>query len=111
MSSVTAEPSSPMRGMLPGLTLSKKANAAEPKNEAKQTPGKRKRKAFCEQLPDDLTTAGSESRTGSKLALSRRGPCQQQVGNIGAGNQENEADSAQQYEQWKARVADRRLLE
>jgi hypothetical protein len=94
-----------------GVNAEQKANAAEPKNEAKHTPSKRKRKAFCKQLPDDLTAAGSESRTGSKLALPRRGSCQQQVGNVGAGNEENEADSAPQYEQWKARIADLRFLE
>ena len=68
-------------------------------------PSKRKRKAFCQQLPDDLSAAGSQSRTGCKFALSRRGSRQQQVGHIGAGDEQHESDGPKQNQQWKARIA------
>ena len=71
-SSVTAEPSSPMRGILPGLMREQKANAGESENEPEQAAGERKRQALGQQLADDLAAAGSERGAGREFAFSTR---------------------------------------
>ena len=95
-SRVTAAPSSPIRGISPGLMLSNKRTPANPRMRPSSSAGEREREAFRQQLADDLTAACAKSGARGEFALSRRGSCQEQIGDIGARNEENEADSSEQ---------------
>ena len=49
-----------------------------------------------QQLPDDLPAAGADRDAHAHLARPPRGAREQEVGDVGTGNQQDEADRAQQ---------------
>ena len=86
---------------------------ARPKAEqhAQDAPGDGEQDAFGEELADDAGAAGSQGGADGKLALAAGGAHQQQVGHVGAGDQQHQADGAQQHEQRFAGVADDRVAQ
>ena len=56
----------------------------------------RQQNAFDQQLTDDPPAAGAERDADGNLARAPRRPREQQVGDVGAGNQQHEADRAHQ---------------
>ncbi len=68
--------------------------------------GDREQHAFSEQLAHDARAAGSQCGADRELAFASRGAHQQQVGDIGAGDQQHQSYRAQHDQQRIARVAD-----
>src|SRR3954454_547886 len=94
----------------PGIDGQQKPYAGESKNESEDAAGNRYHQALCEQLANDVPASGTQRRAGSKFPLARGGANQQQIRNVGAGNQEHESDSAKQYVKRRASIADHQLL-
>jgi hypothetical protein len=66
----------------------------------------RKQHTFGQKLTQQPEAAGAEGRTDRELFLPRLGPRQNQVREVGAGDQQNEADRALQHPQRRADGAD-----
>ena len=75
---------------------------AEPGGAAKQT----EHEALDQQLARDLRASGAQRRPDGQLLLARLGPNQQQVGDVGAGDQHHDADHSHQHPQHGLHVAD-----
>ena len=58
-------------------------------DECKEAAGQCNYQAFHQALTHQLESAGSERGTDRHLALTARGPCEQQAGEVGAGNQKD----------------------
>ena len=108
-SRVTAEPVFADAGKIAGVDGEQQADADESENEAQQASGQRERKALGQQLADDLEASGAERGAGCEFALSYRGAHQQEIGDVGAGNEKNEADRAEQNQQRLPGIADRSI--
>ena len=65
---------------------------------------------LAQQLANDPGTPGAERRPHRDLAGARGRTRQQQVGDVGAGNQQDKADGTQQDEQCGLHIADDHLL-
>ena len=72
-----------------GIDGEKEANAGESENESEDSAGEGYHQAFCEQLTDDVPASGAEGRAGSEFALACGGANQQEIRNVGTGNQEH----------------------
>ena len=96
-STVTAEPSSPMRGMLPGLMASRNRTPANPRISPRIPPVRDITQALREQLANDVPASGAERRTRCEFPLASGGANQQQIRNVGTGNQEHKSDGAKQH--------------
>ena len=66
--------------------------------------GERQQHAFGQQLADDAAAAGADRGADRDLALPAGGADQQQVGDVGAGDQQHEADRAEQHQQRRPHV-------
>ena len=64
-----------------------------------------------EQLAQQPDAAGAESGTHGQLRLARRCAREEQVGDVCAGDEEHEADGAEQDEERRADVADHHVVE
>ena len=93
-----------------GADGEQQTDADESENEAEKAAGQREREAFGQQLADDLETAGAERGASREFALSHRSAHQQKIGDVGAGNEKNEADRAEQNKQGLPGIADDRFL-
>ncbi len=69
------------------------------------------RQAFPQQLADDLARAGAEGGLHRQLLLPRLGPHEQQVGDVGARDQQDHADRPHQHPERALDVADEVVLE
>ena len=87
-----------MRGMLPGFTASSARTPSAPIARPSTPPIEREQHAFGEQLADDAAAAGADGGADGDLARAAGGARQQQVGDVGAGDQQHAADRAQQDE-------------
>jgi len=67
--------------------------------------------ALREQLPDEPPASGAERTPDRHLAATRGGAGQQQVGPVGARDQEHQANGAEQNEQRPPDIADRGIPE
>ena len=94
-----------------GADAEQHANSNESQDQAKHSAGERDGEAFREQLADDVPAACAECGTGGQFALSGGGAHQQKIGNVGTGDQQHQADGAEQDQERRARVADDRLLQ
>src|SRR5262249_48888106 len=66
--------------------------------------GHGQQQAFGQQLPHDPPASRAERRADGDLLLSRFGSRQQQVGHVGASDQQEEADRDQQRQQSRTRI-------
>ena len=66
----------------------------------------RQEKALGQQLPDDSPTAGAERHADCQLTRAHRGSREQQVGNVAARDEQDQADRAEQREQPAPIVSD-----
>ena len=57
--------------------------------------GDREHQALGEQLPDDANASGAEREPGRDLLAAGGGPRQEQPGDVGAGNQQHDADGGE----------------
>ena len=65
--------------------------------------------ALGQELLDEPAAAGPERRTDRELPLPRRGACEQQVCDVGAGQEEDEADRAEEHPEHRPDLAEHRL--
>ena len=73
--------------------------------------GERQHHALGEELADQAAASGADRRAHDDLAAARRGARQQQIGDVGAGDEQHEAHRAEQHEQRLPRRADDGLME
>ena len=71
----------------------------------------RQRDAFDELFSDEPASTRTEGVPNAELALSCRRPNEQQIRDIGAGDEQYEADRREQYEQRRAHAADELVAE
>ncbi len=64
-----------------------------------------------QQLPEEPGARGAEGGAQRELLLARRGAREEQVGHVGAGDEEHEADGTQEDEQGPSHVADHEIVE
>ena len=88
-----------------GITDGAAARMAEPMPAPRTPPSRRQDQALGEQLPRDPSAAGTERRANRQFAAAGRGPRQQQVGDVGAADEQHEADHAQEQHRGHAQVA------
>ena len=62
--------------------------------------------AFCEKLADDASATGAERRADGEFAGSRHGARQKKAGDVGARDEQQEADRGQQHDQEGLHIAD-----
>ena len=90
------------RRVPPGHELHAQVRQAEPGDGADA----REDQALGQQLPQHAKTPGAERGTKGNLALARFGPRQQQVGDVGAGDEQQEADRTEEQPDRAAHRAD-----
>ena len=71
--------------------------------------GERQQRALGDELPDEPRAPGAERRPDGHLGLARGRPREQQVRDVDAGDQQDEADGAEQHFDRELRVADERV--
>ncbi len=108
-STPTAAPSSPIRGSPAGLIASSAPHSQESKREPQNPADHRQQNALRQQLPDHPCPARSQCRANRKFALASRRSHQQQVGHVGAGNQQHQAHRSQQNQQRRPRIPHNRI--
>ncbi len=76
-----------------------------PENQPCKAAERREHRALRQQLPDHTIAARSQRKSNRDLALAPNGPHQQQVRQIGAGDQQNEPHRAQENKERRAHAA------
>ena len=76
-----------------------------------QTTDARKHEALGQQLTDQPRPTGAKRGANRKLAVTRRRPRQEEVGDVGAGNQENERHSGGEHDECGTDVAGQLLAQ
>src|SRR5207302_2638375 len=76
----------------------------ETDDQPKKAAGQRYRQAFGKQLPDDVTSAGTQSGARRKFTLTGRRTDEQKVGNVGTGDEQHERDCTEQDQKRQARI-------
>ena len=71
----------------------------------------REQNAFGQKLTDDAPRTGAQRGADRNFFLAGHGARQQQIGHVGAGDQQDAGDRAEQDQQGAARVADHLLLQ
>lgn len=79
--------------------------------QAERAADPRENKAFGDELPHHARGAGAECRADRDFALARSGAGQHQVGDVGAADQQHDADRTHQHEDHPAAAADHLVLE
>ncbi len=67
--------------------------------------------AFGEQLADDAGTSSAHGDADGHFATAADGACQEEIGDVGTGDQEDEADGAGEHQDGRANVADEGLAD
>ena len=88
-----------------------RAQAGEAERGAERAAGERQHDPFGQELPQQPPASGAERRADRELPLPRLGARQQQVGEIGAGDEQHEPDRALQHPQRRADAADEVVLQ
>ena len=85
---------------------------AERQGDAQHAAGEGQQQALGEELPHQLTPGGAERQPDGDLPLAHEGAGDQQVGDVGAGDEQHQADHAHQHdERHREVVADRRVAD
>ena len=85
----------------PSATIASTAHAASP---ADGRTRQRQQHAFRHELSDDSRTSRTERRAHGHLRLTPSGANEQQIGNVGASDQQHEGDGAEHREQCATHV-------
>src|SRR5215831_19536017 len=89
-----------------GKKLNGDASAGSGKQQAEKPPSEREQNAFGQQLADHPGLSGAERSTNCKLAGPASSSNEQQVGDICAGDEENEAHRGEKDEKEWPNIAD-----
>ena len=87
-----------------------RADAEHAEAESEDATHHRQRHAFGQQLPDDASAAGADGGSQGNFTLAGRGTHQQQVRDVGAGNEQHEGDGGAENEQRGPRAPDKHRL-
>ena len=87
-----------------GVDGEQRANADDAEDGAEHAAGERQDDALGEQLTHDAAAAGANCRPDSDLSTPAGRAHEQQVGNVRARNQQDEADGTNQYQQRRTDV-------
>ena len=87
------------------------ANAGVAEDEAEDAAGEGEDDAFGQQLTDDARAARAHGGANGEFTLAAGGADKQKVGDVGAGDEENEADGAEKDEEGFARAGDDRVAQ
>ena len=68
----------------------------EGQQHAQHTASRRQQQAFTEELPDQAQAAGAQGGAQGDLFLPSGGPGQEEIGDIGAGDQQDKGDRSHQ---------------
>ena len=110
-SSVTADPSMPMRGMLPGLSASRARTPAAPIASPSTPPISESSTLSVRSWRTMRPRPAPMAAADGDLARADAGAGQQQVGDIGAGDQEHRSHRAQQDQERRPDIAHDDLLQ
>ena len=95
-----------------GISATMASSTADSQQRTEGAAGERDDQALDEQLPDDGAAGGAHRGPHGQLALARAAARQQQVGDVGAGDEQQEPHRAQQQPQpLLGRVADEVVAE
>ena len=72
---------------------------------SQDAPDRREHQAFGQELADDARPAGAQRRPDRQLTRAHRGARQQQVGDVGAADEQHEADDAEEQHRRQAELA------
>src|SRR6266516_5710715 len=89
----------------------KDAGAPEREQQPQRAAEQREQRAFGQQLADQAKPSGAESGADGDLTLARRRARQQQVRGVGAGDEQNESDRAEENQKGKLHVRDHMLVQ
>ena len=81
-------------------------NAENRENNSQRASAKREQDTFREQLANDAASAGAQGCAHGDFFAAGDGAGEQEICNVGAGDQEDERDGAEQNYQGAAGVAD-----
>ena len=95
----TEAPFLPTQRQIGGADGEQRANADVADNEAEDAAGEGEHEALGEQLANDAGATSAHGGADGELALAAGGTDQEQVGDIGAGDEQNEADGSEQNQQ------------
>ena len=101
----TAAPSSPTRGRPAVLIASSARMPTHPEDQAEHASRQRQHDALGEQLPDDAAARAADRGADGDFPPPAGRPHQQQIGDVGAGDQQHQADGAGQHHQRLAGVS------
>ena len=87
------------------------AHAGGRHHDAEQAADRREEDALGQELLQQPAAARAQRRADRELFLTSEGAREQQVGDVGAGDQQDEADGAEQHQQRTADVADDLLVQ
>ena len=93
-----------------GVDGQQRADADHADHQPEHAAHRRQHDALGQQLPHDAAAAGADRGADRDLALADGRAHQQQVGDVGARDQQDEGDRAQQHPQRRSDVADDDLL-
>ena len=98
----STQPSTPissMRGSPPGMAATTACVPQRARSNPKAPPARASSTLSVRQLPDHAALARAHGGANGHLSAARRGAGQQQIGDVGAGDQEHKADRAQQHQE------------
>ena len=110
-SSVTMDSGLADAGKPGGVHGEQRADARHAQRHAKYAAGQREQDAFGQQLADDAAAPRADRRTNGNFTLAARRAGQQQVGDVGACNQQHQRNRAQQDPERGADVGDEFILQ
>ena len=93
------------------MQCAKQSQGSGRDHEAERATGHREQAALGEQLPDHRPSARAQRRPEGELAFPDRGPHQEQMGDVGAGDHQHEAHRAEQDHQRRPGMLDHVLLQ
>jgi hypothetical protein len=88
-----------------------RANSHDAENAARGRARQGQQDAFGEELADDASASGADGDADGDLPAACHGAGQQQVGDVGAGDQQHETDRAHQTQKRGAHIADHGFTE
>ena len=99
------------RGRFCGASAINPRHTRECSQHAEAAADERKQERFSKKLANQTSARRTQRAANGELTLSRRGLREQQVGDIGAGNQEKKSHRSEQNEQRRASFAGDRVLQ
>ena len=73
--------------------------------------GQRQHEALGENLPDQAAARRAKRQAHRKLLMTGERPRQQQIADIGAGDEQHAADASQKQQQWRLRLTNQRVAQ